>query len=79
VIAATSIGLGLIAVQLRSAVAYALISTLILLAFGAAVVTTSGSALFSLLAEAILCYNLGIGASLAVMAMLMARRQTKQG
>lgn len=78
-IAATSIGLGLIAVQLRSVLAYTIISTMILLSFGAAVILSSGSAKFSLLIEAILCYNFGIGISLTVMFMLMNRRHEKRG
>lgn len=77
-IAATSIGLGLIAFLLRSPVAYALVSTLILLAFGAASIYC-GHAAFLLLGEAILFYNVGILASLAVLTLSSARRRRMQG
>lgn len=74
-IAATSIALGLIAGALRSVIAYALISCLILAAFAGAVFASGGGALYLLLGVAILAFNSGIGLYLMGVAIVMARRQ----
>ena len=66
-ISATSIALGMIAVQLRSVVAYALISTLIFIAFGAAVLTSGGAAKWLLLLLSVLLFNVGIAAQATVL------------
>jgi hypothetical protein len=78
VITATSIALGIIAVQLRSALAYALISTFIFLAFGAAVVMSGGVAKWLLLGQSVLLFNLGIAADVIVMTLFEVVRRRRQ-
>ncbi len=77
-ITATSIALGIIAVQLRSALAYALISTFIFLAFGAAVVMSGGVAKWLLLGQSVLLFNLGIAADVIVMTLFEVVRRRRQ-
>ena len=79
-IAAISIALGLIAMQLRSALAYALLSFAIFVSFAAASVLSSGDTRWLLLGESVLCFNLGIGLYLMVMTTVEAlRRQSRHG
>ncbi|HWU62075.1 MAG TPA: hypothetical protein VN112_08650 [Ensifer sp.] len=79
-ISAISIALGLIVVQLRSAVAYAVISTFIFVAFGAAVFASGGMANWLLLLQAVLLYNLGIAAEVILLTVLeVVRRRRAQG
>lgn len=78
-ISATSIALGMIAVQLRSALAYALISTFIFLAFGAAVFMSGGVAKWLLLGQSVLLFNLGIAVEVIVLTLfeVFRRRQLR--
>ena len=78
-ISATSIALGMIAVQLRSVVAYAVISTLIFIAFGAAVLTSAGAAKWLLLFQSVLLFNVGIAAEVMVLTLfeVVRRRQAR--
>lgn len=78
-ISATSIALGMIAVQLRSALAYALISTFIFLAFGAAVLMSGGVAKWLLLGQSVLLFNLGIAVEVIVLTLfeVFRRRQLR--
>ena len=80
-ISATSIALGMIAVQLRSVVAYALISTLIFIAFGAAVLTSGGAAKWLLLLLSVLLFNVGIAAEVMVLTLfeVLRRRRHARG
>ncbi len=73
-IAATSIAMGLIAVQLRSVAAYTLIAMLIFIAFGAAALV-SGGARWLLLAEAVLLFNFGIAADVFVLTLIETVRR----
>ncbi len=78
-ISATSIALGLIAVQLRSAVAYALISAFIFAAFGAAVLMSGGAAKWLLLVQSVVLFNVGIAAEVFVLTVIesIRRRQAR--
>lgn len=75
-IAATSIALGVIAVQLRSAVAYIFISSFVVVAFGSAVLVSGGAAKWLLLLESVLLFNLGIAAEVILLTIIeIARRR----
>ena len=76
-ISVTSIALGIIAVQLRSAVAYALISTFIFVAFGAAVLVSGGAAHWLLLLQSVLLFNLGIAGEVVVLTLLETVRRRR--
>jgi hypothetical protein len=78
VISATSIALGMIAVQLRSVVAYAVISTFIFAAFGAAVLMSGGMAKWLLLGQSVLLFNLGIAAEVIVLTLFEVFRRRRQ-
>lgn len=77
-ISATSIALGMIAVQLRSAVAYAVISTLIFIAFGAAVLMSGGAAKWLLLLLSVLLFNVGIAAEVIFLTLIEVVRRRRQ-
>lgn len=77
-ISATSIALGMIAVQLRSAVAYAVISTFIFIAFGAAVFMSGGLAQWLLLLQSVLLFNLGIAAEVVFLTLFEVLRRRRQ-
>lgn len=74
-IAATSIALGMIVVQLRSAAAYALISIFILAAFAAAALTSGGETRWLLLFLSVLFFNLGMAAEVGLLTLLEAARR----
>ncbi len=76
-ISMTSIALGMIAVQLRSAVAYALISTLICAAFGAAVLVSGSAVHWLLLLQSVLLFNLGIAAEIVVLTVIETARRRR--
>ncbi|MCD2175382.1 hypothetical protein [Rhizobium sp. C4] len=77
-ISATSIALGMIAVQLRSAVAYAVISTFIFIAFVAAVFMSGGMAQWLLLLQSVLLFNAGIGAEVILLTLFEVFRRRRQ-
>lgn len=77
-IAATSIALGFVAVQLRSVVAYAIISTIILMTFLAAVIFSGGNAQWLLLGQSVLFFNLGMVLDVVLLTFVETLRRRRQ-